>query len=30
MADGTPVAGPAKKPLPEKGMAVDGSSVVLA
>ncbi len=30
VADGTPTAGPAKKPLPEKGVAVDGSSVVLA
>ena len=30
VADGTPTAGPAKKPLPEKAVAVDGSSVVLA
>lgn len=30
VADGTPTAGPAKKPLPEKAVAVEGSSVVLA
>jgi hypothetical protein len=30
VADGTPTAGPAKKPLPEKAVAVDGNSVVLA
>jgi len=30
VADGAPTAGPAKQPLPEKAVAVQGSSVVLA
>ena len=30
VADGTPAAGPATKPLPEKAVTVQGSSVVLA
>jgi Rieske Fe-S protein len=30
VADGSPTAGPAKKPLPEKPVAVQGTSVVLA
>jgi Rieske Fe-S protein len=30
VADGAPTAGPAKKPLPEKAVTVQGSSVVLA
>jgi Rieske Fe-S protein len=30
VADGTPKAGPAKKPLPEKPVMVQGSSIVLA
>jgi|SRR4051794_12291169 Rieske Fe-S protein len=30
VADGTPTAGPAKKPLPEKPVTVQGASVVLA
>jgi len=30
VADGAPTAGPASKPLPEKAVAVQGSSVVLA
>ena len=30
VADGAPTAGPAKKPLPEKAVAVRGGSVVLA
>jgi Rieske Fe-S protein len=29
VADGTPTAGPAKKPLPAKAVAVQGSAVVL-
>ena len=30
VADGTPKAGPAKKPLPAKAVAVQGSSIILA
>ena len=30
VADGAPTAGPAKQPLPEKAVAVQGSSIVLA
>jgi Rieske Fe-S protein len=30
VADGAPTAGPAKKPLPEKAVTVQGSSVVFA
>ena len=30
VGDGAPTAGPAKKPLPEKSVAVDGDSIVLA
>ena len=30
VADGSPTAGPAKKPLPETAVAVQGSSIVLA
>jgi Rieske Fe-S protein len=30
IADGSPTAGPAKRPLPEKAVAVQGSSIVLA
>ena len=30
VADGAPTAGPAKKPLPEKAVTVEGGSVVLA